>query len=58
MGRGGSEHDRGGYLVRPLQVRSAVATQFIQADASTGMDAFWVTVNPGFRLRWLGARSI
>ena len=48
----------GGYMIRPLQARDAVATQFIQMDLSAGMDAWGVTVDPGFSVGWLGAQSL
>ena len=48
----------GGFMIRPLQGRDAVATQFLQADISTTSDLFGVMVSPGFRLGWLGAQSV
>ena len=46
------------YLIRPLQARDSVATQYIQADMSTSFAPFGVTVNPGFRVGWMGAQSL
>lgn len=48
----------GGYLIRPLQARDAVATQFIQADISTSFKSLGVTVAPGVRVGWMGAQSL
>jgi hypothetical protein len=48
----------GGYVIRPLLVRDAAATQFIQMDMSADMDAWGVTVDPGFSVGWLGAQSV
>lgn len=48
----------GGYLIRPLQARDAVATQFIQADVSTIFYPFGVVVSPGVRVGWMGAQSL
>lgn len=48
----------GGFMIRPLQARDSVATQFIQADLSTQADVFGVTVSPGFRVGWFGAQSV
>ncbi|MHB1565153.1 MAG: OmpA family protein [Acidiferrobacter sp.] len=47
-----------GYLIRSLQARDSVATQYIQTDASTQTDVFGVTVSPGVRVGWMGAQSV
>ena len=48
----------GGYLIRPLQARDSVATQYIQADVSAIFHPFGVTVAPGVRVGWMGAQSV
>jgi outer membrane protein OmpA-like peptidoglycan-associated protein len=48
----------GGALIRPLQARDAVATQFIQADIFTQTNIWGVTVAPGVRVGWMGAQSV
>ena len=46
------------YLIRPLLVRDSVATQFVQAEISTALKPFGVTIEPGFAVGWMGAQSV